>query len=100
MSAHSMKLVTIISEALAREAVVRLLLEVGAHGYTLSQVEGAGARGERTGEIEELANIKVEVVAPAPVCERLLERLREEFFPKYAIIAYENDVRVIRSSKF
>jgi nitrogen regulatory protein PII len=95
-----MKLLTIISEALAREAVVRLLREAGAHGYTLSQVEGVGARGERTGEIEELANIKVEAVVPPAVCDQLLERLRNEFFPHYAMIAYEADVRVVRSGKF
>jgi nitrogen regulatory protein PII len=100
MPAHTMKLVTVICEALARVAVTKLLREVGAHGYTLSQVEGVGSKGERTAEIAELANIKVEVVVPAAVCEQLMERLQREFFPKYAIIAYESDVHVVRSEKF
>jgi nitrogen regulatory protein P-II 2 len=95
-----MKLVTVVCEALARTALTKLLHEVGAHGYTLSQVEGAGSKGERTAEIEELANIKVEVIVPAAVCERLFERLQEEFFPRYAIVAYESDIRVVRSDKF
>ena len=35
MNTHSMKLVTIICEALAREPLKKLLTETGAHGYTL-----------------------------------------------------------------
>jgi nitrogen regulatory protein P-II 2 len=100
MAAHLMKLVTIICEALAREAVTRLLGEVGAHGYTLFKVEGAGAKGKRTAEIAEFGNIQVEVIVPAAASERLMERLEREFFPKYAIIAYESDVRVRRPGKF
>lgn len=100
MSSHELKLVTIIGEALAREPIMRLLREVGAHGYTLSQVEGAGARGERTAEITELANVKVEVIVPPAVCQLLLERLQKQFFPNFGMIAYETDVRVIRSEKF
>jgi nitrogen regulatory protein PII len=100
MPAHAMKLVTIICEALARDAVTRLLREVGAHGYTLFEVEGAGAKGERTAEISEFGNIQVEVIVPAAVCERLMERLEKEFFPKYVMVAYEADVRVRRPAKF
>lgn len=100
MPAHAMKLVTIICEALARDAVTRLLREVGAHGYTLFEVEGSGAHGDRTGEMAELGNIQVEVIVPAAACERLMERLEREFFPKYTMVAYEADVRVRRPDKF
>ena len=39
MNTHPMKLVTIVSEALARAPLTRLLAEVGAHGYTVAAVE-------------------------------------------------------------
>lgn len=100
MPAHTMKLVTIVCEALARDAVTRLLRDVGAHGYTLFEVEGAGAKGVRTLEMEELANIQVEVVVTEATCEKLMERLEREYFPRYAMIAYETDVRVRRPDKF
>jgi len=45
MKTHPMRLVTIVCEALAREPVKQLLVETGAHGYTLFPVEGAGAQG-------------------------------------------------------
>lgn len=100
MNTHPMKLVTIVCEALAREPLTALLDEVGAHGYTLFTVEGSGAGGHRAADIEEFANIQVEVVVPPPVSAQLLGRLEAEFFPLYAMIAYESEVRVLRPGKF
>ena len=73
MILHPMKLVTIVCEALAREPLTVLLHEVGVNGYTLFTVEGSG---------------------------RLLGRLEKDFFPRYAMVAYESDVRVLRPHKF
>jgi nitrogen regulatory protein PII len=95
-----MKLVTIIGEALAREPLRRLLTETGAQGYTLFAVEGDGSQGRRAADIQEFANIQVEVIIPSPVAERLLARLEQEFFPKFAMVAYETDIRVLRREKF
>lgn len=95
-----MKLVTIICEALAREPLKKLLAEVGAHGYTLFAVEGDGNQGRRSADIQEFANIQVEVIVPPAVAENLLGRLEQEFFAKFAMVAYETDVRVLRREKF
>lgn len=95
-----MKLVTIICEALVREPIIRLLKDCGAHGYTLFFVEGEGAQGERAGDIQEFRNVQFEVVVKPSVAEQLLLRLKQDFFPRYAMIAYESDVRVLRPDKF
>jgi len=100
MTTHPMKLVTIIGEALAREPLRRLLQESGAQGYTLFTVEGAGHQGRRTGDIPEFANVQIEVIVPPPVAATLLARLEAEFFPRYAMVAYEADIRVLRRDKF
>ena len=47
MNLHPMKLVTIVCEAYAADAVLRLLAAVGASGHTSFPVEGSGARGRR-----------------------------------------------------
>lgn len=95
-----MKLITIICEALAREPLKRLLTEIGAHGYTLFAVEGDGSQGRRAADIREFANIQIEVIVPPPVAENLLRRLEAEFFAKFAMVAYETDIRVLRPDKF
>ncbi len=100
MTTHPAKLVTINCEALAREPLKKLLTEVGAHGYTLFTVEGEGSKGRRTAEIQEFANIQVEVILTDAVSQRLLARLENEFFPKFAMVAYEREIRVLRAQKF
>lgn len=100
MTTHAMKLVTIVCEAYAKAAVTKLLRDVGAHGYTLFAVEGDGARGRREADIPEFANIQVEVIVPPEVAQNLLAQLEKEFFPRYGMIAFESDVRVLRPYKF
>ena len=100
MNTHPMKLVTVIGEALSREPLKKLLAEAGAHGYRLFAVEGDGSQGRRTADIQEFANIQVEVIVPPAVAEKLLQRLQKEFFAKFAMVAYETDVRVLRWEKF
>ena len=95
-----MKLVTIVCEAYALEPVKKLLGKVGAHGWTHFTVEGAGAGGERTGEMKEFANVQIEVVLQPTAAQALLARLEGELFPRYGMIAFESDVRVMRSGKF
>ena len=100
MTTHAMKLVTIVCEAYAKAAVTKLLRDVGAHGYTLFAVEGDGSRGRREADIPEFTNIQIEVIVPPEVAQTLLTRLEKEFFPRYGMIAFESDVRVLRKDKF
>jgi len=100
MNTHPMKLVTIVCEAHARDAVTKLLRDAGAHGWTLFAVEGDGSQGKRPADIPEFANVQIEVIVKPEVAEHLLERLGKEFFPRYGMIAFESDVRVIRAAKF
>lgn len=100
MNLHPMKLVTIVCEAYAQDAVTKLLCEVGAHGWTSFAVEGDGARGKRPADIREFANVQIEVVAQPDTATKLLERLAQDYFPRYAMIAFESDVRVLRRDKF
>jgi nitrogen regulatory protein PII len=100
MNTYPMKLVTIVCEAHAREPVTKLLRDVGAHGWTLFAVEGDGARGKRPADIPEFTNIQVEVIVKAEVAQTLLGTLEKDFFPRFGMIAFESDVRVLRAGKF
>jgi nitrogen regulatory protein PII len=100
MTTHPMKLVTIVCEAHAKAAVTKLLREVGAHGYTLFPVEGEGSRGQRPADIPEFANIQIEVIVRPEAAGQLLQKLGQDYFPRYGMIAFESDVRVLRKDKF
>ncbi len=97
---HPMRLVTIVCEALARDIVLRLARECGAHGATVSPASGVGATGERPADIEEAANIRVELVVVPEAAARIAERMERELFPRFACILWETDVRVMRRGKF
>jgi hypothetical protein len=43
---------------------------------------------------------RVEIIAQPAVARQLLARLEKDFFPRYAMIASESDVRVLRRDKF
>lgn len=100
MNTHPMRLVTVTCEALARDHLTRLLADVGAHGYTLFPVEGEGSQGHRPGDIAEFGNIQLQVVVQPAIAEKLLTRLQAEFFPRFAMIAYQSEIQVLRPGKF
>ena len=95
-----MNLITIVCEAHARGPVTALLHELGAHGYTLFTVEGSGSKGQRVADIQEFANIQIEVIVPPAVAEQILVRIEKDFLRRYAMVVYESDVRVLRPHKF
>ena len=100
MTTYPMKLVTIICEAHARDPVTQLLRSQGAHGWTSFGVEGEGSQGLRPGDIPEFSNIQIEAVVQPEVASEILRRLGEDYFPRYAMVAFESDVRVLRREKF
>ncbi len=100
MNLHTMKLVTIICEALIEERVVEILRQCGTHGHTAYSVRGSGSQGDRSADIVETGNVKLEVIVKPTVAEAVLERLHRELFKDYAMVAYETEVRVMRPEKF
>lgn len=100
MKLHPMKLVTIVCESYAQETVTKLLRETGAHGWTSFAVEGDGSHGQRPADIREFANVQIEVLVQPETSARLLEALERDYFPRYAMIAFESEVRVLRGNKF
>lgn len=99
MQTTSLMLLTIVAEAILKERLIEELARSGAKGHTLTECEGSGVRHRRVGEILG-ANIKLETIVAPDVADRLLTVLAEEYFPKFAVIAYLNTVSVVRGEKY
>jgi nitrogen regulatory protein PII len=99
MNTTSLKKMTIVAERLLRESLLKLLREVGATGYTMTAVEGAGSRGVNAGDFEG-RNVQIETIVSAKVAEAILNRIAAEYLENYAVIAYVSDVDVLRGGKF
>jgi nitrogen regulatory protein P-II 2 len=99
MHTTTLTLLTIVAEAILKDRLISELQQAGAQGYTLSECEGSGSRHRRVSEILG-ANIKLETIVTAEVADRLLTVLSDEYFPKFAVIAYLSSVSVVRGEKY
>ena len=94
-----LKLVTIVAESLLEKRLVEEVKRLGAKGYTITPARGEGSRGIRSVDWEG-QNIRLEAIVSEEVALRILQRLQEEYFPHYAVIAYVENVWVVRGEKY
>ncbi|SHK32318.1 P-II family nitrogen regulator [Rhodothermus profundi] len=99
MPTVTLKLVTIVAERVLQERLLRTLKELGARGYTLTDVSGEGSRGVRASEWEG-HNVKIETIVSPEVAERIIEHVAEHYFQHYAVIVYAQPVEVVRGDKY
>jgi len=101
MQLYPLKLVTVVGEAVIMEDVAERGVELGATGYTMSEVSGHGSRSARNvGMASGVKTIKVEFVVPTEVATRILQDVSHEYFEHYAIIAWLSDVSVMRGEAY
>ncbi|TBH21407.1 P-II family nitrogen regulator [Thermus thermamylovorans] len=94
-----LKLVTIVAESVLEKKLVEEVKRLGAKGYTVVPARGEGSRGMRSIDWEG-QNIRLETIVPEEVALRILARLQEAYFPHYAVIAYVENVWVVRGEKY
>ena len=100
MQTHARKLLVIIAEAALEKDLVRDARAFGAHGYTLSDVRGGGARGEREAAWEADRSIEMKVICNESVAERLAQHVLATYAPNFALTVFVTDVGVFRPQKF
>ena len=94
-----LKRVTIIAEALLEDRLIRDISGLGAKGFTITEARGRGSRGVRASEWEG-KNLKLESIVSNEVAVQILERLKARYFEHYAVIAYLENVEVVRGEKY
>jgi len=99
MNLKTLKLVSVITEAVISDKLIREIVSLGATGYTATAAEGQGSRGVRASEWEG-KNMKIEVLASEAVAEKILALLAEHYFENYAVVAYVQNVGVVRGDKY
>lgn len=99
MNLRTLKLVTVIAEAVIADKIIRDMLRLGATGYTATAAEGQGSRGVRASEWEG-KNVKIEALVNDNVATKVLELLSQHYFTNYAVVAYMQNVEVVRGEKY
>ena len=99
MHTVTLKLVTIVTERILEDRMTRMLDELGAKGYTLTQATGKGSRGVRASEWEG-PDTRIETLVSPEVADRLVAHIAEKYFEHYAVIVYVQDADVVRGDKY
>jgi hypothetical protein len=99
MQLHPLKHVTIVTEQVLREQIVRKAVELGASGCTYQDVQGTGSRGTRNDDVFG-GNVRLDVICSEEVAEGLLTFVSHRCFEHYACISWVTDVSVVRGSRY
>jgi hypothetical protein len=99
MNTVTMKRITIIGDENVGYRIVQEVLAFGATGYTYHLASGKGARGIRPRHAEP-SNANIQVIATPELAHQILEHVAKNYFEKYAMIAFLDDVEVVRGEKF
>lgn len=99
METVTLKMVTLVAEAVLEEKLTTKLLELGAKGFTVTDSRGRGSRGIRASEVPG-EGVRIEAVVSARVADAILEHVKHSFFPNYAVIAWVTTVDVVRGDKY
>jgi hypothetical protein len=95
----TLQLVTIVAESVLERELIELVRTAGASGYTLTDARGEGSRGVRASEWEG-QNLRLETLVSKQVASDLLESLAQRYFPQYAVVAWSQEVSVVRAEKY
>lgn len=99
MQTTTLKLVTIVTERILEDRLLRKVEELGAKGYTLTQATGKGSRGVRASEWEG-PDTRIQSLVSEEVADAIVEYIAENFFEHYAVIVYVQDADVVRGEKY
>jgi nitrogen regulatory protein P-II 2 len=91
--------VTIVAEALLEDRLLRELRGLGARGFTIAEVRGEGSRGVRASDWEG-RDVRIETIVAGDVADAVLAHVAEHYFAHYAVIAWVEDVEVVRGDKY
>ncbi len=91
--------VTIVADATLEGEITNKCVELGASGYTALPCHGAGRRSLAEGSMR-TDQVRIELVVPHPVAERILEYLRREISLDHAVTACVETVEVLALQQF
>ena len=99
MDTVALRKVTVVVEALLEDRLLGELRRLGARGFTISDSRGQGARGVRAIDWEG-RNVRIETIVAPAVADAILAHMADHYFSVYAVIAWVEDVEVVRGDKY
>jgi nitrogen regulatory protein P-II 2 len=99
MQLVKLKLITIVAEEILKDRLVKKVQELGATGCSYHRTQGVGSRSTRHNDMFG-ENLQMRIVCSDEVAERILKYIADNYFDTYAIIAWLDDVEVLRGDHY
>ncbi|MCA9213132.1 MAG: SulP family inorganic anion transporter [Planctomycetales bacterium] len=96
----SIRRLIIVADKELEDWLEREFVACGSSGFTVMPCSGAGRRGIRDGQINKTPQIRIEVVVPFDVCNRILDFLRRDILPDHRVTACVETVDVVHIGHF
>ena len=100
MKTHPRKLLVVIAEAALERQLVADVKRLGAQGYTVIDVRGGGARGDRGADWDADRSIQMEVICDDAVAGKIADHIHQSYFEDYAVTVCITEVGGLRPGKF
>ena len=100
MKTHPRKLLVVIAEAAIERQLVADVKRLGAQGYTVIDVRGGGARGDRGADWDADRSIQMEVICDDAVAGKIADHIHQRYFEDDAVTVCITEVGVLRPEKF
>lgn len=100
MRKHPKTLLVIVAEAVLERNLVRDARQLGAQGWTVSEVHGAGREGVREGAWEADRTIELKVICDEAVADAIAEHVLAAYALNYSVALYFSAVQVLRPERF
>jgi nitrogen regulatory protein PII len=94
MKTTDSKVLTIITESIIEQKLVKCLKELGATGYTIEEVRGEGRRGVRRNDWDQSGSIRLQIVCEEQLAVKIAEHLTNNFMDSYAMYIFMFDAHV------
>ena len=92
--------ITLVTDPQLASVLTQEILRMGATGYTETPCFGVGRRHLDIADSTPLEQVRVEIILPLDVCERVLEYLRLSILPVHHVTACVETVEVVRITSF
>lgn len=99
MKLINFKLVTVVCEPVLSSSVLKISQDLGATGFTMTEVRGQGNGEKSSGEVPDVKS-KIEIIADPDLALKITKSLAERFFENYSLITYLLDISILRPEKF
>ncbi len=87
-------LLTVFTEAQLEDAILEEITRLGARGFSVTDARGKGTHGLRLGQWTKDANIRLEVIGEADLCQNIAVYLRKKYEKHYGLLIFTQEVEL------